>query len=617
MLLKQVASCYFLLSIACSADAFEMTRGNEQIDSDAQHMYLRDEVQNVGYDNEDGEDDNEDVSDEDVSYEDVSDEDANDEVRDEDVSYEDANDEVRDEDVSDEDVSDEDVSDEDVSDEDVSDEDVSDEDVSDEDVSDEDVSDEDVSDEDASNEEVSDEDVSDEDVSDEDVGNEEVSYRDAGNEEVSDEEVSDENGSSEDVSDEDDDSVLKQPVHDEADTPYNFMQESQPRPFRVFDFSMDLDIKQKRQNSHISTFVPLLHNEYKRSLFLSPSITRYNSNLTYNIGFVYRNLFDDQNSFWGINMFYDYDSKSNNRRLSEGFELGIPFVRLLGNLYQGQNGWHSCGGDKSREGRPANGYDLKLKMLLPVYPVFTLSARYFSWQGKNVDLYGEQKYVNSPYGLTYEIEYAPFSLVTLAVNRTLERRKGRNDTGIVLRFSYDIASPLARQLRFNSNNHMEPFSQQLFRPVERTYGIVTTTRRDVVRPSYTPPEGGSGGSGDSGGGGTPPPSGPIEPIEELNGAKIFDKKSLARCTDEFLRKHEKDMTKNSGVARQMVNAEAIELNKLEKKKKKSKSDMKRLDELKTSERQSELNKFSWQLEFCAEILREREARRAAVAKPSS
>ena len=251
--------------------------------------------------------------------------------------------------------------------------------------------------------------------------------------------------------------------------------------FQRLDISANVFHSKGKGNASARTIIPLSSDPLASNVFFAaPGITYYQNRMTYNLGVGFRHFNDGQNLYWGLNSFFDYDSKGGNKRVSEGFEVGVPYVSVFGNFYQGLSGSHTSKVDKYRNEKTANGYDVKLHVTLPVYPQVAVSARYFSWQGKGVDLYGDKKYSDSPNGFVYGVEYKPIDLLGVSVQRTFARRQHSENTAVYLNLTYDFNRPISDQIAFNY--HPEPYSlaSKAFSQVDREYGIVLQTKSKLL-----------------------------------------------------------------------------------------------------------------------------------------
>lgn len=245
------------------------------------------------------------------------------------------------------------------------------------------------------------------------------------------------------------------------------------------DFSADFfHSHSKIKNGYLRAIVPLWVDKKKcNTLFLAPGISYYQQRLTYNTGIGFRRLNDSKSFLWGFNTFYDYDSKGNNRQLSEGIELNWPYIGIYGNMYLGLNGWHTRNKSHKRQEKPASGHDLKLRVTMPFYPQLSVSMHYFSWKGQKINLYKEGVYRNSPNGINYSVAYQPVPLLGFSVNHSVLRQKShKTNTTFVINVTYNFSRSMAEQILFSLKPAKATLSQQLFRPVEREYGIVLNTR---------------------------------------------------------------------------------------------------------------------------------------------
>ena len=262
------------------------------------------------------------------------------------------------------------------------------------------------------------------------------------------------------------------------------------------DFSTDLSNKTKLsngehfknqdQNSYLHATIPLYASDnMSQVLLLSPGFTFYNKRHIYNLGLGFRHLNENKTFFWGVNSFYDHDPKANAHRISEGFEIGVPYVYLSGNIYQAQGSWKQHK-DHSYQEKASSGYDIALKTNLPVYSQVSFGVKYFSWKGKDINFHGKNSKINNPKGISYTLEYQPVSLIGLSLKKTYEQKNKLKNTSFSLDLHYDFNQSISKQLAFSSEPNAYDFSQKIFARVERenTIFLKNRTKQKIINRPY-------------------------------------------------------------------------------------------------------------------------------------
>jgi len=94
-----------------------------------------------------------------------------------------------------------------------------------------------------------------------------------------------------------------------------------------------------------------------------------------NFGVGYRKLSEDKSHFWGLNTFFDIDSK-NHQRVSFGGELVSGPFEITGNYYSGLSGSKKVGDFNERV---LDGYDLIVGGQIPYLPWAKIYYENYSW----------------------------------------------------------------------------------------------------------------------------------------------------------------------------------------------------------------------------------------------
>lgn len=118
-------------------------------------------------------------------------------------------------------------------------------------------------------------------------------------------------------------------------------------------------------------------------------------------------------SVWRLNGSLDYQPASAHRRLSLGSAWQLAGLDLVVNRYAplGPGRWVK---QTQRWERPASGQEWRLSGRLPFYPQLSLVARYYSWQGQRLSLFGSGDGHNAAAATQYGFTYTPIDSLTLS-----------------------------------------------------------------------------------------------------------------------------------------------------------------------------------------------------------
>ena len=145
----------------------------------------------------------------------------------------------------------------------------------------------------------------------------------------------------------------------------------------------------------IFTVQPLnMSSDGKDLTFFQGSIIRKNNRDTLNTGLGFRNLSDDKNWIYGINVFHDYDMDYEHSRMSLGAELKGSAFDINANKY-----WAITGAKTGEDGnteRALDGHEFEVGGQVPYIPSAKLYAKMWTWEG-----YGS---ASDTKGKTYSLE---------------------------------------------------------------------------------------------------------------------------------------------------------------------------------------------------------------------
>ena len=137
-----------------------------------------------------------------------------------------------------------------------------------------------------------------------------------------------------------------------------------------------------------------MSSDGKDLTFFQGSIIRKNNRDTLNTGLGFRNLSDDKNWIYGINVFHDYDMDYEHSRMSLGAELKGSAFDINANKY-----WAITGAKTGEDGnteRALDGHEFEVGGQVPYIPSAKLYAKMWTWEG-----YGS---ASDTKGKTYSLE---------------------------------------------------------------------------------------------------------------------------------------------------------------------------------------------------------------------
>ena len=179
-----------------------------------------------------------------------------------------------------------------------------------------------------------------------------------------------------------------------------------------------------------------------------------------NFGVGYRKLSEDKSHFWGLNTFFDIDSK-NHQRVSIGGELVSGPFEITGNYYSGLSGSKKVGDFNERV---LDGYDLIVGGQIPYLPWAKIYYENYSWNSikNSKDSAGNK--------LSTEIQ----------LTKNISFEAGINDNAITGKDEYVMVTysyPPSEKPTINDGYSTQAFensdvSKQMLRKVKRTNKVV-------------------------------------------------------------------------------------------------------------------------------------------------
>lgn len=211
----------------------------------------------------------------------------------------------------------------------------------------------------------------------------------------------------------------------------------------------------------------------------------YNGRHFAHVGLGYRTK--SENSFWGVNTFYDYDLTLSHQRLSLGLEYGRHYFKLNSNYYfplsewtESQSRFNSIGDGVLLEERPAQGVDVNFSGYLPVLPWLTLDATYLQYFGDNVESTSNGEPMTDPMTLKASLNLQPIPLISVngGYSYTEGEIKGSSNKKITedeitagIDFTYRLGVPLSQQLSPSNVAQTKELDFQLLDLVDRDHNI--------------------------------------------------------------------------------------------------------------------------------------------------
>lgn len=193
----------------------------------------------------------------------------------------------------------------------------------------------------------------------------------------------------------------------------------------------------------IESFWPLMPQE-QQLLFLQGSWLRHQHCNLVSLGLGWR-YFPDIHWGIGYNLFYDQKMKQSQRRLGLGAESWWQSLTLTLNGYLAANGWQKVRGWQDYQQRPANGYDVTLRVYLPSLPHLGASLQYAHYFGNIISSCGWKKNHQNLQQWRWGIDITPIPLLTLAYHRCAGL-SGFAKQRISATLTYRFSLPLLQQL---------------------------------------------------------------------------------------------------------------------------------------------------------------------------
>jgi LysM domain. len=247
---------------------------------------------------------------------------------------------------------------------------------------------------------------------------------------------------------------------------------------------LNLDTKGRVDGSELDLLIPLVDNPSALT-FTQVGARHIDDRTIANFGMGQRHYLDN-NWMFGYNAFFDYDLKREHSRLGLGMELARDYLKLGANSYFRTSNWRASPDLIDYDERPANGFDIRSEAYLPAMPQLGVSLAYEQYYGEDVGLFDKNTRSRNPAAFTTGLNYSPFPLLTIGVERKQGTTSGNSDTRFNLGLSYDINSSWLRQIDPDAVNIKRTLAGSRYDLVERNNEIVLEYRKQEVISLKTP-----------------------------------------------------------------------------------------------------------------------------------
>ncbi|MEY0969590.1 inverse autotransporter beta domain-containing protein, partial [Providencia manganoxydans] len=237
---------------------------------------------------------------------------------------------------------------------------------------------------------------------------------------------------------------------------------------------LGVDDKARLEGSELDLLLPL-YDTQSQLTYTQMGLRHVDKRTTANVGLGQR-LFLDSHNMLGYNAFLDHDITGKHTRMGLGAEYWRDYLKLGANGYFRLSGWRDAHNLEGYDARPANGFDIRGEAYLPAYPQLGGKLTYEQYFGDEVGLFGKNKRKKDPSAVTVGVNYTPFPLLTLGV----ERRQGTDsggETQFNLGLKYEIGTPWEKQVDTNAVDKLRSLAGSRYDLVERNNQIVLEYRK--------------------------------------------------------------------------------------------------------------------------------------------
>ncbi|WP_412058078.1 inverse autotransporter beta domain-containing protein [Bartonella sp. DGB2] len=205
----------------------------------------------------------------------------------------------------------------------------------------------------------------------------------------------------------------------------------------------------------------------------------------------------------GYNAFFDHDFSRGHNRGSLGLELQKDWVALASNYYMPLSGWKDSGIDVpgieigcdaqlgctniAFQERPAAGFDIAAKAILPTYRQIAFNGKFSQWFGEQVGLGGKINGQKDPQIWSYGIEYTPVPALRFAFDQQLGSDNFRKST-FSAGLHYVFGVPWKSQFSASKVQDLSPVGQSRYEFVNRENNIILEYRHEALSVRLNQPE---------------------------------------------------------------------------------------------------------------------------------
>lgn len=250
-----------------------------------------------------------------------------------------------------------------------------------------------------------------------------------------------------------------------------------------FHLTLDAPVEEANQCVLLEGVGSLMQRE-QQLLFLQGAWQRQQQRNLLSLGLGWR-YFPESPWGMGYHLFYDQEITRRQRRIGLGAEAWWQSLTLAVNSYLPANGWRVAGDLTGYHQRPANGYEVTLRGVLPTLPHLGASVRYAHYLGDKVALGAAPPYRNQQQW-RWGIDYTPIPLLTLAYRRQAGL-SGHAKQRISVVLSYRFWLPLLKQLDPQQVSLLHSAKRRCLARVRRDYVMVLECVKRAV-PTATQPQ---------------------------------------------------------------------------------------------------------------------------------
>uniref|UniRef100_UPI00234A640F inverse autotransporter beta domain-containing protein n=1 Tax=Providencia sp. PROV117 TaxID=2949828 RepID=UPI00234A640F len=236
---------------------------------------------------------------------------------------------------------------------------------------------------------------------------------------------------------------------------------------------LGVDDKARLEGSELDLLLPL-YDTQNQLTYTQMGLRHVDKRTTTNIGVGQRVFLTDQ--MVGYNTFLDHDISGNHTRMGVGAEYWRDYLKLGANGYFRLSGWRNADNLEGYDARPANGFDLRGEAYLPAYPQLGGKLMYEQYFGDEVGLFGKTKRQKDPGAVTLGVNYTPFPLLTVGIDRRQGTDHG-GETQFNLGLRYELGTPWAKQVDTSSVSSLRSLAGSRYDLVDRNNQIVLEYRK--------------------------------------------------------------------------------------------------------------------------------------------